>query len=235
MSEALWTTVLPAIFVSSLLGSVHCVAMCGPLVGLHGGVRTTKLALAHSVGRLTTYLTIGVLAGLVGRAVDLAGDLAVVQRAATILAGLAILVWGGYQLAIALGLRRTTSGKPAGGAFGAGLVRIQTRRPARRAWLIGVLTGLLPCGWLWAFAISAAGTGAPVDGGLVMLVFWLGTVPAMLGVLTLGGPLFGWLRRRAPVVTSIALIVLGLGTLAFRWGDIGSKQVTKPSCHEVVE
>ena len=66
-----------------------------------------------------------------------------------------------------------------------------------------------------------------------MLVFWAGTVPAMTGALTLGGPVFAWLRNRMPVVTALALIVLGLGTLALRWRDAGAAQVTHPSCHEV--
>jgi uncharacterized protein len=223
---------LPAIFLASLLGSVHCVAMCGPLVALHGGVATVRLALVHALGRLATYAVLGVLAGLVGRAVDLAGDLGVIQRTATVVAGLVILAWGGYQLAIALGLRAGSS-HPGGKAFTAGLVRLRTRRVTLRAWLVGVLTGLLPCGWLWAFVVSAAGTASPLGGALVMAVFWLGTVPAMTGALALGGPVFAWLRRRVPVVTAIALVVLGLGTLALRWRDAGAAAVTHPSCHEV--
>ncbi|HEU0035839.1 MAG TPA: sulfite exporter TauE/SafE family protein [Kofleriaceae bacterium] len=222
---------IAAVLVASLLGSVHCMAMCGPLVGLHGGVRTARLALVHSLGRLTTYATLGVLGGLIGRAVDLAGDLAVVQRTATIVAGLVIVAWGGYQLAIALGLRASSGGTPRGQAFSKGLVKIRTQRPSLRVWLVGVLTGLLPCGWLWAFVIAAAGTGHPVDGALVMLAFWLGTVPAMLGVLTIGGPVIAWLRQRVPVVTALALIILGLGTLAIRWHDAGTQQVTHPNCH----
>ncbi|MEO8699455.1 MAG: sulfite exporter TauE/SafE family protein [Kofleriaceae bacterium] len=222
---------LPAILVASLLGSVHCIAMCGPLVGLHGGVRTLRLALVHALGRLATYVVLGMLAGAVGRAVDLAGDLGVVQRAATIVAGVVIIAWGGFQLAIALGLR-VSRARPGSTAFAAGLVRIRTRRPVARAWLVGVLTGFLPCGWLWAFVISAAGTGSPAGGALVMAVFWLGTVPAMTGVLAVGGPAFAWLRNRMPVVTAIALVVLGLGTLALRWRDAGAAAVTHPSCHE---
>jgi sulfite exporter TauE/SafE len=225
---------LPAIFVASLVGSVHCIAMCGPLVGLHGGVRTLRLALVHALGRLTTYVALGMLAGLIGRALDLAGELAVVQRAATIVAGGLIVGWGGYQLAIALGLRASSDRPHAPGStrFASGLVQIRSRRPATRAWLVGVLTGLLPCGWLWAFVIAAAGTGHVIAGGVVMLVFWLGTVPAMTGVLTIGGPVIAWLRQRMPVVTAAALIVLGLGTLATRWHAAGTTGVTHPSCHE---
>ncbi len=225
------TALLPAIMLSSVVGSLHCVAMCGPLLGLHGGVHTLRLAGLHALGRLTTYAMLGALAGLVGRAVDLAGDLGAVQRAATIVAGGVVIGWGVYQLAIALGWRARSSG--AGGtAFSAGLVRIGTRKPATRAWLVGVLTGLLPCGWLWAFVITAAGTGDPLRGALVMGVFWLGTVPAMTGVLALGGPLVHWLRERMPAVTAVTLIVLGIGTLATRWADAGATQLSRPSCHD---
>jgi hypothetical protein len=64
-------------------------------------------------------------------------------------------------------------------------------------------------------------------------VFWLGTVPAMTGVLALGGPLFGWLRRRLPVVSAGVLIALGLTTLVMRWGSAGAAGITHPTCHEV--
>jgi len=210
---------VPVVLVSSLLGSVHCLAMCGPLAGLHGGARTLRLAAMHNLGRLATYVTLGALAGLVGRAIDLAGSLGTIQRAATIVAAIAM---------IAMAIRMPRGG---GAAFRAGLVRIHTRRPAARAWLLGALTGLLPCGWLWAFAITAAGTGSVVGGAIVMAAFWLGTVPAMTGVLALLGPAIEAVRRRLPVVTPAVLVVLGLATLAVRWRDAGDVQVTHPHCH----
>ncbi len=224
--------VLGGIAATSVLGSVHCVAMCGPLVGLHGGARTVALAVVHALGRLITYATIGALAGLVGSALDLAGGFAQVQRAATIVAGIAIVTWGVVAL---LGTQvrtpRHAAAEPGTSAFAAGLVQIRTRRPARRALLVGVLTGLLPCGWLWAFAITAAGTGHPVTGALVMTAFWLGTVPAMVGMLALAGPLVSRLRARMPVVTAAVLIGLGITTLAARWHDAGTTQVLAPHCH----
>jgi sulfite exporter TauE/SafE len=219
------TALLFTIALSSLAGSVHCVAMCGPLVGLHGG--TLRLALAHSAGRLATYAMLGGLAGLAGRAVDLAGNLAAVQRVATIVSGGVIVGWGLYQLAVALGYARDP--KLSGKLFTSSLVQIGKRRPLARAWLVGVLTGLLPCGWLWAFVVSAAGTGSPLLGAAVMAMFWLGTVPAMTGVLVLGG----WLKRRLPIVTAGVLVMLGIATLATRWTDAGTRQVKKPHCHEV--
>jgi sulfite exporter TauE/SafE len=215
---------LAGIVVTSVVGSVHCLAMCGPLVGLHGGAKTMRLALTHSLGRLTTYVVLGAIAGLVGSAVNLAGHMADVQRAATLLAALVIVVLGVLQI---VQVRR----RPRPSRFGNALVRIHTQRPARRAWLIGTLTGLIPCGWLWAFVIVAAGTASPLLGAATMAAFWLGTVPAMVGLLRVTGPLLARVRARMPAVTAIALIAIGLGTLALRWRDAGAQQVQQPHCH----
>jgi uncharacterized protein len=224
---ALWLT----IWVSSLAGSLHCVAMCGPLVGLHGGARSLRLALVHALGRLTTYATLGALAGLVGRAVDVAGHFAAIQHVAAIVAGAVILGWGVHAIAVARGWLEV---RPATGAlFRRGLTQLRGRRAVRRAWMIGVLTGLLPCGWLWAFVVSAAGTASPWIGASVMTVFWLGTVPAMTGVLAFGGPAIDRIRRRLPVISACVLIGLGLATLAARWTDAGTAGVIAPHCHEV--
>ena len=224
------SALLVGIFVASLVGSVHCIAMCGPLVGMHGGARTLRLALIHALGRLTTYASLGLLAGLVGRAVDLAGRLAQVQRIASIVAAVVILTWGVLSIAVAVGWRDEANLQ--GELFRRGLVQVRRRRPATRAWLVGALTGLLPCGWLWAFVVSAAGTASPLAGAAVMTVFWLGTVPAMTGVLAFGGPLIAALRKRLPIVTAVVLIAVGLVTLASRWPDAGASGVARPSCHD---
>jgi sulfite exporter TauE/SafE len=213
---ALWL----AVGAASLAGSLHCVAMCGPLLGLVGA-RSLRLALGHALGRLTTYATLGALAGVVGRAVDVAGHAAAVQRGAAIVAGLVIIGWGVRAIAIARGWWRTAP------TARHGLIVLRTRR----AWLAGVLTGLLPCGWLWAFVVTAAGTASAWTGASVMAVFWLGTVPAMTGVIALGGPLIARVRRKLPVISACVLIALGVVTLAARWRDAGAAGVVAPHCH----
>ena len=223
--SALAVTVL----LSSLAGSLHCVAMCGPLVAMHGGARSVRLALVHALGRLATYLVLGLMAGLVGGAIDLAGRAAQVQRAATILAGVVIIGWGLHSIAVARGWIRGALAQ--GALFQRGLVQLRGRRAVTRAWFVGVLTGLLPCGWLWAFVVTAAGTGHAATGALVMLVFWLGTVPAMTGMLAFGGALITRLRARLPVITACVLMALGLATLATRWGDAGPSGAESPHCH----
>jgi sulfite exporter TauE/SafE len=219
---------LAAILVASLAGSLHCVAMCGPLVGLHGGARSLRLAMVHALGRLTTYTALGAAAGLVGRAVEVAGRLAAAQHAASIVAGAAIIGWGVHSIAVARGWLSAGSGSAA--IFRRGLTQIRGRA-ASRAWMIGVLTGFLPCGWLWAFVVSAAGTASPATGAAVMAMFWLGTVPAMTGVLAIAGPMIVQLRRKLPAISACVLIALGLLTLAVRWRDAGATGVTTPHCH----
>jgi len=226
---------LAGIVATSALGSVHCVAMCGPLIGLQGGARSVRLAAIHSFGRLLTYVAIGALAGLAGNALDLAGKLGNVQRLATLAAGATIVGWGIFALVRAVRPPRTPAQPPrarsGSTAFGSALVHIRTRSRARRTFALGLLTGLLPCGWLWAFAISAAGSGSPQGGALVMFAFWLGTVPALVGLLGLAGPLVARIRAKLPVVTALALIAVGLATLGMRWRDAGRGQITMPHCH----
>lgn len=215
--------ILGAILASSLLGSLHCAAMCGPLVGLAG--TGARLALVHALGRLIVYATLGAIAGLVGRAIDVAGSLGTVQHAASIVAALAIVVFGIRGLLVGL------DPKVKGTAFKRGLVTIRRRKPAGRALATGMLVGLLPCGWLWAFVVVAGGTGGALTGAATMAAFWLGTVPMMVGLFGFAGPALARLRARVPKATAIALVVLGLGTLAFRWRDAGVEQIYKPHCH----
>lgn len=231
---------LGGILATSIVGSIHCLAMCGPLTALHGGPRSLRLTFAHALGRLGTYVALGALAGLLGGALDLAGRVGAVQRVATLIAGLLVLGWGVVLAVRTLGRsprngdRPLFASAPGNGdrpVFASALVQIRHGKPARRAVWIGALSGLLPCGWLWAFVITAGGTASAWGGALVMLAFWLGTVPAMVGVLSLLGPVLARVRARMPLVTAATLIVLGLGSLVLRWHDAGAVQVKAPHCH----
>jgi hypothetical protein len=79
-----------------------------------------------------------------------------------------------------------------------------------RALLLGLFTTLLPCGWLYAFVATAAGTGSVPGAMLVMATFWLGTVPVLAGLGVVAQRAFGPLRRHLPAVTATAMIVIGL-------------------------
>lgn len=213
--------VLAPVFVASLLGSPHCAGMCGPVVCLYASERGPRHRLAHVAyngGRLVSYLSLGVVAGLAGAGLDRAGTLAGIPRVATLVAGVLMVLWGAVTLAAALGHRSPALAVPGSlrRALSATVQRLQTHPPLVRALGLGLVTTLLPCGWLYAFVALAAGTGSVLTGALVMAVFWLGTLPMLTALGLVAGRALGPFRRRLPMVSAAVLVLLGLWTLAGR-------------------
>lgn len=217
-------TLLATVLGASLLGSLHCAGMCGPLVAfaVSGDSRLNghpiALNTAYHLGRLATYLVIGAVCGAVGAALDQGGLLVGLQSAAAIVGGALMIaigvVAGLRQLGVGIASTRTP-------AFVQKLIATGHRAaaalpPTQRALAIGLLSGLLPCGWLWVFALTAAGTGSAVWGALTMLAFWLGTVPILLGLGLSVQRLTALLGRRLPAATAILVILLGVLTAAQR-------------------
>lgn len=209
---------LATVFLASLLGSLHCVGMCGGFVAFYsgadgsGGSRRLLSHAAYSGGRLVAYLTLGLAAGTIGAALDLAGSLAGFQRIAAVVAGVVMIVWGILALLQIGGVKvfRHGSGSRLSGWLRRGISLVGHRPPVIRAGVVGLLSGVLPCGWLWAFLVTAAGTGSAWRGAAVMASFWAGTVPVLLA-LGLGAQLLGVpLRRHIPAVTALILVALGL-------------------------
>lgn len=238
-------TLLGAVLASSVVGSLHCAVMCGPLQSLYldpamARVDRWRGPALHALGRLGAYVMLGAIAGGVGAAVDLGGALVDVQRAAMIVAGVALIAWGVVSLASALGVTLPAL-RPR--VWSKGLVRIRKRKPGTRAVLVGLLSGALPCGWLWAFVVVAAGTGGVVGGALVMTTFWAGTVPMMVGLGAFAGPMVRTLGARLPVVTAAVLVAVGVIALRARVpmlhvpesvpsnGAASTGVPTEPACH----
>ncbi len=88
---------------------------------------------------------------------------------------------------------------------------------AIRAWLTGLVTTLLPCGWLYVFVATAGGAGSVRGGMLVMAAFWLGTVPALVAVGLGAQRLFAPLRVRLPMLSPAIVLVMGLLTISGRF------------------
>lgn len=213
------TSLIAAIFVASLLGSLHCVGMCGAFVALAvGDTRGWRPAAAYHGGRLVSYALLGAAAGAAGQLIDLAGSLAGVRPLAAALAGATMVLFGLVALLRSLGVRIQHLHLPQSwtalvSRFSAAAMN---RPPIARASIIGLCTTLLPCGWLYAFAVTAAGTGSPLKGAAAMAVFWLGTLPALIVVGVGVQRLLGPIGRRTPVFASLLLVVVGLYTLAGR-------------------
>ena len=236
------TGLIAAVFLASVLGSLHCAGMCGAFVafavsGAEDATRGRRAMLnaAYQGGRLITYVVLGAAAGSVGALLDLGAALAGISRAAMVLAGAVMVLFGVIAVMHAMG--RRTLRMPVPGfmqkLLSAGHRAAMSLTPLRRALVIGLLTTLLPCGWLYAFAAAAAGTASPGFGALTMAVFWLGTLPVMVSLGVGVQQLTGRLGRRLPHVTAVLLIAVGLWTLIGRGMlDASALAAQQPITHD---
>lgn len=227
------TTLVP-IFIASLLGSAHCAAMCGGFVCLYAGEdRGAFSHVAYNGGRLLSYLVVGAIAGVLGARVEQAGLLLGISRAAAIVSGALLLLWGATLLLKALGVRVPLNGPRLGQRIlGPVLARTRATTPTARAATIGILSALLPCGWLYAFAVTAAGTGNVPEALLVMGTFWAGTLPAMATVGLTLQRLVGPLRPRLPMVTAVVVMLVGALSLSGRLAtSLHTGHTAAPTAH----
>ncbi|HEX6852533.1 MAG TPA: sulfite exporter TauE/SafE family protein [Candidatus Polarisedimenticolaceae bacterium] len=212
-----------AVFGASLAGSLHCAGMCGPLVLLWAGEGEDPRAarfghVAYNAGRLVAYAAMGAVAGAIGAAVEVTGAVAGFSGTAALLGGAFVALWGLHGVLGALGARVPRLAPPArwAGAAARAMRAVRGMPVPARAGLLGLLSALLPCGFLWAFVATAAGTGSPASGAAVMALFWSGTLPALVAVGAAARRIAGPLRRRLPLVTAAVVLVVGLAVVAKR-------------------
>lgn len=206
--------------VSMSLG--HCVGMCGPLLGAYAaaqGPRLSPFALYHA-GRITSYVLLGTAFGALGSATGWFDATAHVQASLSVGVGLLMAL-----LALGLfGLLPTRSWVESSALAGPVVHRIRGllgTRTARGRFALGVTNGFLPCGPVMVVALAAATTASPLRGGLSLLLYGLGTVPALV-LLGLGAGRLGVVGRTriyrvgAGLVTLLALQLVLRGLAA--WG-----------------
>lgn len=220
----------------SVLGSLHCAGMCGGLVatcalGTSSTGERLRSELAWSGGRLVGYATLGAAAGTLGSALDLAGRAVGLGRVAALMAAVGLIVTGLGWLLGDLGVTTRRGDLAVARRLARWLARLGSHPALLRSLLLGLATALLPCGWLWAFVLMAAGTGSPVQGAAVMAAFWLGTLPALVGLgaalAVVGRRLGGWVRW----VASVLVVVAGLFTLVTRTSLVPAvRHGAAPSC-----
>lgn len=197
-----------------LASSLHCIGMCGPLslampvVGLPPRQRYINLLLYQS-GRIITYVSIGLLTGLIGRGILLAGY----QQMISVLAGLIVLIAaGGYYIG-----RRARPFSFLNGFYVAisQLVLRMIKRAGSPggALLFGITNGLLPCGMVYIAAVTSISYGSILYAGFFMLCFGIGTLPAMIIMAVAGrrfiGSRYNWMRKLPPlVITTVGVLLL---------------------------
>ena len=209
----------PLIFLGGLLGSSHCVGMCGGFAMTVGASATSWQAnlrrqLSYSAGRLCTYGLFGGIAAALGRRFTM--SLPIVEWGQVILAFLAgsLLLWEGLKATGRWpGLRsQSTSACP----FKSGFATLLRSGQLLPQFVAGLLTGWLPCGLVYAFLALSAQRESAGLGALSMLVFGAGTLPLMISV-GLAPGFVGWKTRRR-LHTAAAWLVVGTGLLTIARG-----------------
>ncbi len=193
-----WFELLIATVSASLIGSLHCVGMCGPfaIMATHTKSKSPsqdrsypKVAVYH-LGRLTTYLLLGTLAGATGTLVNSAGHTMGMSQTAAKVVGVFMVVLGLGRLISIVQMRsravvHSTWLQRWTQSILAVAKRMQPASPVSRSYVIGLVTTWLPCGWLYLFAIAAMSTGSIFGANALMFAFWLGTLP-LLSLVAIG-------------------------------------------------
>ena len=212
-----------AAFMTGLLGSGHCLGMCGALVcgyfirakqfsgGAAGGVSNAAPYVAYHGARLSVYGTIGLLAAALGAVLVSTGQIGLAQGVLQIVAGVVVILLGVELLGL-LPVSLTIGFAPArwlrqqfAGAAQKGLVR--------GAAIAGVVNGLMPCSMTMAMAVKATTAPSVAEGGLLLLAFGAGTLPSMLLASVLFGKLGPKMRGYLQKGAGLFVIALGLSTL----------------------
>lgn len=201
---------LIAAFTIGLLGSLHCIGMCGPIalalpVAGQGGAGRVIAAILYNIGRATTYALLGIVIGSLGQALWLAG----LQQALSITFGVVIL----WVVLSPLLFKRVTP--PA--FYRNAIARLQSRLANQlkkhgiaSLFVVGLLNGLLPCGFVYIALAGAAATGHWYSGAAYMALFGLGTLPMMSLLILFKNQLSLTLRRNLNKALPYAMGVLAV-------------------------
>lgn len=188
----LWTA-----FVFGLGGSLHCVGMCGPIVMALPGGSGSRLSylwgrLLYNFGRAVTYALMGAALGAFGQSLQVAGYQQGLSIGLGVLMLLVILLPSGW-------VSRKITWQPyhrVRDSIKLLWAKFFTKGTHRSLFVIGILNGFLPCGFVYLALAGAITTGSPTNGAAYMALFGLGTLPILLAV-SLAGRMVGTKARTA--------------------------------------
>ncbi len=195
------TVATAAVF--GLVSSVHCIGMCGGIAAAQGARKSGKLSAvpAYCLGRLLSYSLVGLVIGLTGSLLNLNQNL---RTLVPVLCGLVTIVIGLQQLGL---LRWLSVGVP--------------RSESRFLWklrqlgpfVVGLLTGIMPCGTLQTMQAAALSSGSALTGCGIMTVFALASTPALAGIAALSRLLTAGTRRLITVLSALLILFMGVRML----------------------
>ncbi len=228
---------LIAVLIVGLLGGVHCLGMCGSIVGifttqLPGDRARWPFHLAYSSGRIASYATAGALVGAVGQAGFLMRDQVPVQHLLFGLSSLMLVLLGLYIAGLWGAVRKIET---VGGGLWKHLQpytkKLLPVNTVPRALALGALWGWLPCGLVYSVLVTSLASGSAVQGALIMAAFGLGTLPNLLAI----GMFWERIKHHAQsprVRMAAGLVVMGFGLYGlFRVGFTFYTHGWAGACH----
>lgn len=197
-------------FILGLLGSLHCVGMCGPIAFMlpvdrsHSIKKIGQISIYH-VGRLLSYGLLGLIFGLVGKGLYLFG----LQQQLSILIGALMIIivilpyktFNKYNLSRPL-YKLISNVK-------SGLGKAMKRKTADTFLTIGFLNGFLPCGLVYMAVFGSLATANAYAGSLYMILFGLGTIPLMTSAIYLGKFINSKVKQRIQKAVPVFVIIIG--------------------------
>ena len=201
-------------FSLGLVGSLHCIQMCGPIVlsyslPLGKAPRTTQgLAhLSYNLGRTITYAALGALAGVVGGTIQ---NLSGYKNAATVLAGALMMIAGILMsgLFTKSDLIQVNAFRPGSLIARATGSVLKSTTPGSKLGL-GLILGFLPCGLVYAALLKAAETADPAAGAITMFAFGTGTAGALVAMGLFSSTIGRWLGKWSNRIATVTVILMG--------------------------
>ena len=205
------------LFGASFLGSAHCVGMCGPYVALCGARLAPDgasarllfgLRLLFNAGRVAVYAVIGLLAGAFGQVALALAARSGLSGAVAIVAGLLVALFGVALMGGARDPGRLIARSGLDTLIRGGARSAFRAPPYLSAFLLGSLQGSFPCALVYGAASRAAVAGSAGLGAVTMVVFGLGTVPAILALASI--PKGVTLRVRVWRWAGVFLVAVGV-------------------------
>lgn len=221
--------------VFGILGSFHCIGMCGPIAFMlplsrdNNAKRYLQITLYHA-GRLFSYSLIGFAFGIVGKSLNLFG----IQQQISIAIGIIMI------LLVILPSKRLGTfsvSKPLYKIIGrikSSLGAALKKKSPDTFITIGFLNGFLPCGLVYMAVLGAIATGSIATGGLYMFLFGLGTVPLMTGAIYFSNVLTSAsIRQKIRRLIPVVLLLIGV-LFVLRGMGLGIPYISPAPVHDLV-
>lgn len=198
-------------FILGLLGSFHCIGMCGPIafmlpVSRENPVLKFFQILLYHTGRLFAYSSIGLAFGIAGKSLNLFG----LQQQLSIGIGILMIL---VILMPSAKFQKYNFSAPLYKIIGrvkSSLGSALKKKTPDTFFTIGFLNGFLPCGLVYMAVFGAIASGSILSGSLYMLLFGLGTIPLMTSAVYFGNILSTEARHRIRKLIPVFVVLIGM-------------------------